>query len=282
MDKFLSNLQTFENEFGTEKKCLDYLFALRWPNGYSCPRCQHNEKYDITEFKYKCAGCYYQTTVTALTNFHDTRVPINKWFLAVWHFVSSANGISVIELQKLVGLGSNNTARLMLYKFKKIMIKYEQQRLCKLDKQEELQDTVILAQTSINTRFGRATISIFGEVNKTKIGRIHILDKSEPCLSRNTANKNNVEPIISEDGRPLSKCDALRYVAAVNYNSRTDDAFLKLDYWLLKNSSAFSDKNPLFKILEIYCLKHNSEKFRITKESFHTILHGLIQPKNIY
>lgn len=43
------DLQEFEKNYGTEKQCLDYLYNLRWKSGYQCPRCQHNEKWEIPD-----------------------------------------------------------------------------------------------------------------------------------------------------------------------------------------------------------------------------------------
>lgn len=113
----MDTLEDFEKQFGVEKQCLDYLTRLRWPNGYRCPRCHHDESWKISDKKYKCKNCGYQTTATAGTIFQDSHVPLTDWLKAAWYLTSSSGKKTAAELQKLLGLGSNRTAQLMMDKF---------------------------------------------------------------------------------------------------------------------------------------------------------------------
>lgn len=117
----MDTLHDFTEQFGTEKQCLDYLYSLRWPDGYRCPRCYHNEVWQIKEWKYKCRKCGYQATVLAGTLFQDTHLPISTWFKAIWYACSQAGVTSALDLQKELGLGSYRTAWTMLVKIRKIM-----------------------------------------------------------------------------------------------------------------------------------------------------------------
>lgn len=114
-------LHDFTEQFGTEKQCLDYLYSLRWPDGYRCPRCYHNEAWQIKEQKYKCRKCGYQSTVLAGTLFQDTHLPISTWFKAIWYVCSQTGVTSALDLQNELGLGSYRTAWTMLLKIRKIM-----------------------------------------------------------------------------------------------------------------------------------------------------------------
>lgn len=114
-------MHNFEERFGTEKQCLDYLFGLRWPDGYYCPRCNHNEAWRIKEWKYKCRKCGYQATVLAGTVFQDTHLPIPLWFKAIWYVCSQKGGTSALDLQKVLCLGSYRTAWTMLLRIRKLM-----------------------------------------------------------------------------------------------------------------------------------------------------------------
>ena len=117
----MDTLHVFTELFGTEKQCLDYLYSLRWPDGYRCPRCYHNEAWQIKERKYKCRKCGYQATVLAGTLFQDIHLPISTWFKAIWYVCSQTGVTSVLDLQKELGLGSYRTAWTMLLKIRKIM-----------------------------------------------------------------------------------------------------------------------------------------------------------------
>lgn len=117
----MDTLHDFTEQFGTEKQCLDYLYSLRWPDGYRCPRCYHNEAWQIKEWKFKCRKCGYQATVLAGTVFQDTHLPITTWFKAIWHVCSQTGGTNALDLQKVLGLGSYRTAWTMLLKIRKLM-----------------------------------------------------------------------------------------------------------------------------------------------------------------
>lgn len=114
-------LHDFEERFGTEKQCLDYLFSLRWPDGYYCPRCYHDEAWRIKEWKFKCRKCGHQATVLAGTLFQDTHLPITTWFKAIWYVCAQEGGTNALDLQTVLGLGSYRTAWTMLLKIRKIM-----------------------------------------------------------------------------------------------------------------------------------------------------------------
>ena len=82
-----TNLIDLVEEYkGDEKKCRTYLESLKWPEGIKCPRCG-SPKVSRTQkdgHKFDCDICRYQFTVTAGTIFHDSHLPIWKWFLAIY------------------------------------------------------------------------------------------------------------------------------------------------------------------------------------------------------
>ena len=100
----------FEQRFATEDACRAYLFALRWPAGFVCPRCQGRQAWATVHQRWVCTTCRHQTTVTAGTIFQDTRQPLRLWFRAIWHVTSQKNGASALGLQRVLGLGGYHTA----------------------------------------------------------------------------------------------------------------------------------------------------------------------------
>jgi len=117
----MKTLHDFNERFGTEKQCLAYLYRLRWPDGYRCPRCYHNEAWQVKEWKYKCRKCGYQSTVTAGTIFQDSHLPITLWFKAIWYICSQTGGANALDLQKQLNIGSYRTAWMILQKIRKLM-----------------------------------------------------------------------------------------------------------------------------------------------------------------
>src|SRR5205807_6848417 len=82
--RYPRNLTEFDARLGTEEACREYLFQLRWPAGFLCPRCEGRKSWPVREVLLQCAACGYQTSVTAGTIFQDTRTPLRLWFQAMW------------------------------------------------------------------------------------------------------------------------------------------------------------------------------------------------------
>lgn len=111
----------FQERFQTEDDCFQYLKKIRWQDGYSCPKCGHNEAYFIEKRKlFQCKNCRHQTTVTVNTIFHRTHVPLKKWFWAIFLVGTDKRGCSAKRLEKLIGV-HYTTAWLMIHKIRKAM-----------------------------------------------------------------------------------------------------------------------------------------------------------------
>lgn len=107
--------------FGDNAACLDYLDSLRWPDGqFVCPFCQGMTRWKVGE-RWRCASCRRWVSVTAGTLFARTRTPLTVWFEAAWRMTTSKNGVSALELQRTLGLGSYQTAWAMLHRFRLAM-----------------------------------------------------------------------------------------------------------------------------------------------------------------
>ncbi len=74
----------------TERSCLEYLFRLKWPEGFRCAKCRHTAYYVITTRTYplyECKRCGRQTTLTVGTIFEKTHTDITTWFAAIYLLV---------------------------------------------------------------------------------------------------------------------------------------------------------------------------------------------------
>ena len=93
------NLVNLIERFGTDEKCRAYLTELKWPNGVECPRCKSKSVSTIAERdQYDCNKCRYQFSVTSGSIFHDSHLPIWKWFLTVYLMIESKKGISACQI----------------------------------------------------------------------------------------------------------------------------------------------------------------------------------------
>lgn len=110
--------------FATDEACAAYLERLRWSEGFICPRCGLvREPYRGTRMRLVCQSCRHQATVTAGTLFDKTRTPLKVWMAAAWHLTSQKHGVSALGLQRVLGLGSYQTAWTMLHRFRRAMVR---------------------------------------------------------------------------------------------------------------------------------------------------------------
>ena len=129
MENYPRNLAEFEARFSSEGACREYLVRLRWPEGFRCPRCGEGKTWPVRGVLLQCAACGYQSSVTAGTIFQDTRKPLTLWFRAMWAVTSQKNGASAKGLQRVLGLGSYDTAWTWLHKLRRAMVRPGRDRL---------------------------------------------------------------------------------------------------------------------------------------------------------
>ena len=117
--------EAFREAFGTEEQCGSALVRLRWPDGFICPSCGHRGHcLPAGRGLYQCNRCKTQTSPTAGTIFHATKLPLTLWFAAIHLIVTSKNGISSVELGRRLGV-KQPTAWSMKHKIMAVMARRE-------------------------------------------------------------------------------------------------------------------------------------------------------------
>lgn len=115
--------------FGTDEAARDYLEAVRWPNGPVCPHCGNADEtriYDIAPNPEKkiraglreCKECGGQFTVTVGTIFEKSHIPLRKWLVAWYMLCTSKKGVSALQIQRMLGLGSYRSAWFMMHRIR--------------------------------------------------------------------------------------------------------------------------------------------------------------------
>ena len=95
------------SKFSTEEQCIAHFEHIRWPNGLRCLRCGSERvmKFDShgktgkVRHLYECVDCRYQYSVTTGSIFHDSHLPLTKWFLAIYWICTAKKGVSAKFLQ---------------------------------------------------------------------------------------------------------------------------------------------------------------------------------------
>ena len=114
----------FLDWFHSEEACLDYLERLRWPKDFICQRCGViGAASKTSRHRLVCQSCKHQTSVTAGTIFDKTRTPLKVWLAAAWYITNQKHGVSALGLQRVLGLGSYQTAWAMLHRFRRAMVR---------------------------------------------------------------------------------------------------------------------------------------------------------------
>jgi transposase-like protein len=114
-----TNLIEFYNEFATEEKCQDFLAKQRWGDEIVCPKCGTVgvKAYKLASGRLKCAECRSPFTVRMGSVFEDSKLPLQKWFFAIYLCTSLKKGVSSIQLSKYLGV-TQKTAWFMLQRIR--------------------------------------------------------------------------------------------------------------------------------------------------------------------
>jgi len=196
-------LLEFEKLFDTEEGCREYLFKLRWPDGFQCPRCGHKKVWFKNNGLYGCACCNFQASVTAGPIFQDTKKPLFLWFRAIWYVTSQKYGANALGLQRVLGLGSYRTAWVWLHKLRRAMVRPGRD---KLSGTVEVDESYIGGEKPGKRGRGaavKALIEIAAQIDGRRIGRIRlrrITDASAESLEGTIQEAIEPGSVVRTDG----------------------------------------------------------------------------------
>jgi transposase-like protein len=173
-EDYPKTLLELEERFATEEQCRAYLTKLRWPEGFVCPSCGGQKSWPAGRGRLICAACRHQATVTAGTIFQDRRLPLRLWCRAIWQVTSQKNGASALGLQRVLGLGSYQTAWTVLHKLRRAMVRPGRD---KLSGRVEVDETLVGGETPGRKGRGvpsQALVVIAAQEAGPGIGRIRL------------------------------------------------------------------------------------------------------------
>jgi transposase-like protein len=167
------NWSEFLGWFPTDEACSAYLEKLRWPHGFVCPACGAvAEPYRASRARLMCNACKHQTSVTAGTIFSKTRTPLRIWLAAAWYLTNQKQGVSALGLQRVLGLGSYQTAWTMLHRFRRAMVRPDR---------DKLKGTVEVDETYLSISDREQPVSSIGRKSNTnKVQIIIAVEMLEP------------------------------------------------------------------------------------------------------
>jgi transposase-like protein len=264
-------LQEFQEQFGTEESCREFLYKKRWPDGFVCPKCGHSEHFNIkARNKYQCKACNHQTTVTAGTVFEKTRTPLTKWFTAIYLVADDKRGCSALALQKKIGV-AYFTAWTMLQKIRFAMGDRDGEYM--LGGIVEM-DEGFFGGTAEGSKRGRGTdktavlVSVsLTDGGKPKFARMQTLDAVDGETVK-AFSKGRILPgtEIRTDGLAVYNClakEGFRHTAVI-FDEKKHPAHLHWTHIIISNAKAFVqgtyhglDKKHLQRYLDEFCYRLN-------------------------
>lgn len=191
-DSLFSMMQVFTDE----KKCVDHFRAVRWPNGVVCPHCGSCEVYNLANGTHKCKQkeCALKFSVRYDTIFEDSKLPLQKWFMAIYLVTSHKKGISSCQLAKDINI-TQKSAWHMLHRIRAAI---------EIDRSEPLSGTIEFDETYVggkekNKHLTKRTKGTQGAGSeKTKTVVLGMLERDGDLRMQKIASANQkvVKPII--------------------------------------------------------------------------------------
>ena len=195
MEDYPKDILEFEKRFASEEACREYLYQMRWPDGFICPKCNHREFWIIQIGLYRCKHCKFLASVTAGTIFQDTRIPLRLWFRAVWQVVTQKHGISALGLQQILGLKRYETTWILLHKLRTAMVRPGRDRLLGTVEVDETYRGGKHPGKRGRGAEGKTLVVIAVEDKGNRLGRIRLHKvKNASAQSLIPAIKESVEP----------------------------------------------------------------------------------------
>lgn len=173
MADYPRKMSELETSFSTEEACRAYLYNLRWPNGFLCPKCQGDSAWSATDTLWTCQKCRHQTSVIAGTIFERAHLPLPVLFRAIWWVTTQKNGASALGLQRVLGI-SYKTAWTWLHKIRRAMVRPGRDRL---QGEVEIDETYLgaLDEETHGREIGRkALIVVAAQMDGKRVGRIRM------------------------------------------------------------------------------------------------------------
>ena len=242
------NLTTLVDQYSTDDHCREALTHLRWPNGVTCLKCKSENVAPVHERKvYVCYSCDYQFSVTVGTIFHDTHLPLTKWFLVTYLMTESRKGISANQIKRMLwgtDKGSYRTAWYLCHRIRKAMEETEH----KLSGTVEIDEMYIGGHTK-NADKWKKHQPVVGI--RERGGHLHFIsaanlnqDKINEIIARNV--DKSVDVIMTDESK-LYNFETTKYRGKHKTVSHKSEEYARYEGGLCVTTNAIESAFSLFK-----------------------------------
>jgi transposase-like protein len=286
----------FETFFNTDDKCLSYLEKIKYDNGYRCELCSGINYWKNKRGVFVCKSCKSETTVTAGTVFHGSKIPIHLLFRFLWFLVLQKNGISAKSLQRILGFSRYETVWTWLHKFRQIMVLPNRG---KLKGKVEVDETFIGGvKTGKRGRGAEGKVLVVvaveligGFTGRVRMAIIEMADRK----NINDFVKNNIEEgstIVTDSWKGYTDLERMKYKHEIvtktitvndqNLTPHVHKIASLLKRWLLGTHQNFTSVDYLNYYLDEFTFRYNRRKSNSRGLLFYVLLQQAILHKPIH
>lgn len=210
------NLFSLGKMFPTEDAAVEYWIATRWPDGVRCVECDHETVYRINtvgktrkpSLIFECGKCGLHFSPTAGTLFHDSHLPLQKWFAAIALMCEAKKGISANQLKRHLGV-TYKTAWYMAHRIRKAMSEESPEPLGSEGQVVEIDESFVGGRVPLKgaTEAKKRKVKVLGIAERG--GRVHLRKIKD-------LKQNSIVPIldatISENASEIHTDGSKRYI----------------------------------------------------------------------
>ena len=220
------SLAEFQQFFPDEAHCAAFLFERRWLDGFVCPGCGARRAAALRSraYTFDCLDCGRQTSITAGTAMHRSKLPLMTWFWAAHLMATHSNGMSARQFQDQLGL-TYKTAWLLTQKLRRSMV----------DPNRELLEGVVeVDQTEIPFRADDAFFDPDGSGKILIAGAVEVIDR----------NTNQAKPRRKHAKYLDTRSGRIRLAMIANNSAASIEAFVKTN--VKRGTTLITDGHPSF------------------------------------
>lgn len=289
--EYPKNFREFDRTFANDEACLRFLEQVRWGKEFKCQKCGTDKYWTMATGLRRCQACRFKNSVKVGAIFESSRLPVKTWFQAIWWITVQKNGVSALNFQKNIGLGSYRTSWLLFHKIRNAMVHADRTLL-----QGEVEvDEAFIGGVRSGKRGrgaeGKQLIVIAAEFSgKSRIGRIRIqriTDASAVSLqSFIVANVAKGSTIHTDGWKSYGSLEKLGYKhlprksASVHPDEllpRINSVTAHLKRWLLGTLHGRLDPQHMTSYFEEFVFRFNRRTSKARGQLFQRVLENSIR-----
>ncbi len=179
--------------YNTEEKCQNFFINNRWKNGITCPYCGEHKIYKLGKGIFRCSNCFKEFSVRTKTYMEHSRIPYQKWLMAIYLITSHKKGLSSIQLAKDIGV-TQKTAWFILQRLNNIV----SPNLLKLSNIVEVDEMYVGGAEKNKHKYKRTMNS--NKIHGDKSAILGMIERNGNLVLRDIekVNKSNIMPLIEK------------------------------------------------------------------------------------